>query len=149
MKTKLVAEQGGERTYVLVLDPGEEAFATLTTFAGDEHIEAASLTAIGAFSRAMVGWFDRERHSYRRIPVSQQCELLSAIGDVAVGDDGRPGLHLHVVLGLSDGTTRGGHLLEAIVQPTLEVTLVEMPAHLRRRQRPELGIALIDLAAFR
>jgi hypothetical protein len=72
---------------------------------------------------------------------------LSAIGDIAVGDDGKPVLHIHVVLGLSDGSTRGGHLLEARVQPTLEVTLVEMPAHLRRKQWPELGIALIDLAA--
>ena len=54
---------------------------------------------------------------------------------------------MHVVLGLSDGSTRGGHLLEGMVQPTLEVTLVEAPAHLRRKQRPELGLALIDLAA--
>lgn len=54
---------------------------------------------------------------------------------------------MHVVLGLSDGSTRGGHLLEGTVQPTLEVTLVETPAHLRRKKRPELGIALIDLAA--
>ena len=49
------------------------------------------------------------------------------------------------MLGLSDGSTRDGHLLDGMVQPTLEVTLVETPAHLRRRQRPELGLALIDL----
>ncbi|GLQ76607.1 hypothetical protein GCM10007881_01220 [Mesorhizobium huakuii] len=71
--------------------------------------------------------------------------MLSAIGDVALGDDGKPSLHIHTVLGLSDGTTRGGHLLEAIVQPTLEMTLVEAPGHLRRSRRPELGVALIDL----
>jgi uncharacterized protein len=40
---------------------------------------------------------------------------------------------------------RGGHLLEGIVRPTLEVTIVETAAHLRRKKRPELGIALIDL----
>jgi uncharacterized protein len=50
------------------------------------------------------------------------------------------------VLGLSDGLTRGGHLIEGSVQPTLEVTLIETPAHLRRKKRPELGLALIDLA---
>lgn len=81
--------------------------------------------------------------------MARQCEVLSAIGDIAAGDDGKPSVHLHVVLGLDDGTTRGGHLLDGTVQPTLEVTLVETPAHLRRRQRPELGIALIDLAASR
>jgi predicted DNA-binding protein with PD1-like motif len=49
------------------------------------------------------------------------------------------------VLGLSDGATRGGHLLKGFVRPTLEVMIVEVPRHLRRRKRPELGIALIDL----
>ena len=65
----------------------------------------------------------------------------------AIDYDGKPSLHVHVVLGLSDGTTRGGHLLEGLVRPTLEVTLVETLVHLRRKRRPELGIALIDLAA--
>jgi predicted DNA-binding protein with PD1-like motif len=42
--------------------------------------------------------------------------VLSLIGDVAEGQDG-PILHAHVALGLSDGTTRGGHLLEGLVFP--------------------------------
>jgi predicted DNA-binding protein with PD1-like motif len=71
--------------------------------------------------------------------------VLSAIGDIAIGDDGKPSLHVHAVLGLRDGSTRGGHLLEGIVRPTLEVTVVEAPGHLRRRKRPGLGIALINL----
>ena len=70
--------------------------------------------------------------------------MLSLIGDVAEGQDG-PSLHVHVVLGLSDGTTRGGHLLEGWVFPTLEVVLTETPAELRKVMRPDLGIAVIDL----
>ena len=70
--------------------------------------------------------------------------MLSLIGDVAEGQDG-PILHAHVVLGLSDGTTRGGHLLEGLVFPTLEVVVTETPAELRKVMRPDLGIALIDL----
>ena len=147
MKSKLVAEGDGERTFVLTLDPSEELFSTITGFAERENVGAASLTALGAFSRATVGWFDLENKTYCKIPVAEQSEVLSAIGDIALDDHGRPSLHIHVVLGLSDGSTRGGHLLEGFVRPTLEVTLVEMPAHLRRKKRPELGIALIDLAA--
>ncbi len=147
MKSKLVAESISQRTFVLILDPGEEAFATITGFALQEGVSAASLAAIGAFSTATVGWFDPGSQTYRKIPVAQQCEVLSTIGDVALGDDGKPSVHMHIVLGLSDGSTRGGHLLDGLVQPTLEVILIEAPAHLRRRKRPELGIALIDLAA--
>ena len=147
MKSKLVAETSGQRIFVVVLDPGEEAFASLTDFAGQKGIAGASLTAIGAFEKATVGWFDFGSKSYRKIPVAEQCEVLSAIGDIAVDDIGKPSLHLHAVLGLSDGSTRGGHLLEGMVKPTLEVTVTESPVHLRRTKRPALGIALIDLDA--
>ena len=146
MKSKVIADQAGSRTTVVVLDTGEEAFATLTQFANTAGISGASLTAIGAFENAVVGWFDIATKSYRKIRVDEQCEVLSALGDVATGDDGKASLHVHVVLGLSDGTTRGGHLLEGKVRPTLEVVLEEASAGLRRRKRPELGIALIDLA---
>jgi predicted DNA-binding protein with PD1-like motif len=145
MKSKLVAQDGSGKIHVLVLEPGEEAFEAIEQFAKREAIGGAALTAIGAFSRATVGWFDPETRTYLRIPVEEQCEVLSAVGDVAVGDDGRPAVHIHVVLGMKDGSTRGGHLLEGLVQPTLEVVITEMPKHLRRRRRPELGISLIDL----
>lgn len=147
MKAQLVNEVGEQRTFVVVLDPGEEAFGALTEFAAGQRIGSASLTAIGAFERATVGWFDLNAKTYCKIPIDEQCEVLSAIGDIAFGDDGKPSLHVHAVLGLSDGTTRGGHLLEGIVRPTLEVTVVESPGYLRRRKRPEIGAALIDLNA--
>lgn len=123
------------------------SLATLTKFANDAGITAASLTAIGAFESATVGWFDFERKAYRETEVGQQCEVLSAIGDVAVNDEGKASLHLHVVLGLCDGTTRGGHLLKGKVRPTLEVVLTDTPAKLRRKKQADIGIALIDLDA--
>ncbi len=146
MKSTDVYAEGGSRTTIVVLDSGEEAFATLTHFADATGISGASLTAIGAFESAVVGWFDFATRSYRKIRVDQQCEVLSAIGDIATGDDGKASLHVHVVLGLSDGTTRGGHLLEGKVHPTLEVVIEETRVGLRRRKQPGLGIALIDLA---
>jgi predicted DNA-binding protein with PD1-like motif len=147
MKSKRIAADDKAQVHVVILDTGEEAFAALTRFVREAGISAASLTAIGAFERATVGWFDIASKSYRKIEVGEQCEVLSALGDVADGDDGQPSLHVHVVLGLADGSTRGGHLLAGMVRPTLEVVLTEVPATLRRRKRADLGIALIDLAA--
>jgi uncharacterized protein len=143
MKYKVV-EDADVVTYVVVCDPGDEAVAALTQFARAERLEAAQITAVGAFEHATVGWFDRAARDYRRIPVSEQCEVLSLLGDVAEGQDG-PILHMHTVLGLPDGTTRGGHLLEGKVFPTLEVVVTETPATLRKVLRPDIGIALIDL----
>jgi uncharacterized protein len=147
MKSTKVAGDAGLETRVAVLDSGEEAVAALTKFANDAQLTTASLTAIGAFEKATVGWFDFEKKTYKKIEVGEQCEVLSAIGDVAIGDDGKASLHVHVVLGLSDGTTRGGHLLAGTVRPTLEVVLIDTPSHLRRKKKPDLGIALIDLEA--
>jgi predicted DNA-binding protein with PD1-like motif len=147
MKSNAVSGHAGAKVEVVILDSGEEAFATLTRFANARALTAASLTAIGAFERATVGWFDFASKTYKKIPVNEQCEVLSALGDIAVGDDGTASLHIHVVLGLSDGTTRGGHLLEGTVRPTLEVMVTETPATLRRKKRADLGIALIDADA--
>lgn len=144
MRSRLAADEGSERTFVLILDEGEEAFAAITAFAADKGLNSASLTALGAFARAKVGWFDLEAKAYRPIAVDEQCEALSLIGDIATGDDGKPSLHMHAVLGLKDGSVRGGHFLEGQVRPTLEVVVVETAAHLHRRRRPDLGIALID-----
>ncbi len=151
MKAKLVAG-GMTVTYVVVFEEGEEAFSGLTEWAADHQVSAAQVTAVGAFERATVGWFDRAVRDYRRIEIAQQCEVLSLLGDIALGapDDGgtpRPQPHLHAVLGLSDGTTRGGHLLEGRVWPTLEVVVRETPAQLRKTHKPDVGLALIDLGS--
>jgi predicted DNA-binding protein with PD1-like motif len=147
MKSTKIASDAGAAARVVILESGEEAFAALTKLANDAGITTASLTAIGAFESATVGWFDFDKKTYKKIEVAQQCEVLSAIGDIAVGDDGKASLHVHVVLGLSDGTTRGGHFLEGKVRPTLEVVLADTPAKLRRKKRADIGIALIDLEA--
>ena len=142
MKSKLLHENG-ERTFVLVFEKGDEAMAELQSFARAHGLTAARFTAIGAFSDAKLGYFDRERKEFEEIDVGEQVEVLSLLGDVAV-EDGKPRVHAHVVLGRSDGSALGGHLLEAHVWPTLEVVLDESPAHLRKRSDSETGLALID-----
>ncbi|GHG54235.1 hypothetical protein GCM10012320_25280 [Sinomonas cellulolyticus] len=142
MKTTRLPSDGGA-VFVLVGEPGEDAFGVLSEFAKGNQLTAAQITGVGAFRRATVGWFDRDAKDYRRIPVDQQCELLSLVGDIAAADDG-PQVHAHVVLGLPDGTTRGGHLLSGEIWPTLEVVIRETPAVLRKTSHPELGLALID-----
>ena len=143
MRSKII-EDADVVTYVVVCGPGDEAVVALEQFARAERLEASQVTAVGGFERATVGWFDHTAKDFRRIPVEEQCEVLSLTGDIAEGPDG-PSLNVHVVLGLSDGTTRGGHLIEGRVFPTLEVVVTENPAELRKAMHPELGIALIDL----
>jgi predicted DNA-binding protein with PD1-like motif len=146
MKSKLL-DATGQKTFALVFDKGDEVVGELTAFAKGERVRAAHFTAIGAFSEVTLGYFDRGRKDYKRMAIGEQVEVLSLIGDVALDDKGAPKVHAHVVVGLSDSQTRGGHLLSARVWPTLEVILVESPAYLRKRHDPDTGLALIDPAA--
>lgn len=137
-----------QKTFALIFDKGDEVIRETTAFARREGVTTAHFTAIGALRDAVLGYFDPARKDYRRIPVTEQVEVLTLAGDIAV-QDGEPKVHAHVVLGLPDGSTRGGHLLEAHVWPTLELVLTESPAALRRRSDPETGLALIDIDASR
>lgn len=143
MRSKLLHRNGGA-TYALVFAAGDEVIAGLTAFAKEQHLDATDFTALGAFSGAILGFFDIAQRDYRKIPVDEQAEVLSLIGNITLEQD-EPKIHAHTVLGLADGTTRGGHLLEGNVRPTLELVLTESPVQLRRRFDPAVGLALIDL----
>ena len=140
MEAKKLDRDGN--TFALIFSTGEDPVAGLTRFAEEQRIGAASFTAIGAFSEADLGYFDWEKKDYERIPVREQVEVLSLIGDIALDGDRRK-VHAHVVLGRRDGAACGGHLLSARVRPTLEVIVEAAPAHLRRVHDPVSGLALI------
>ncbi len=138
------ASIGSEKVHVLIFDTGDEVQKELLQYAREKKIHSAHFTAIGAFSRAVLGYFDWEKKEYLKIPVNDQVECVSLIGDIALGKDG-PKLHAHLVVGKRDGSVLGGHLLEAHVRPTLELVLSETPAHLHREVDPESGLALIKV----
>jgi uncharacterized protein len=145
MRAKLISDQA-EKTYAVIFDTGDEVASGLLEFAKRNRLAGSHLTAIGAFSDVVLGYFDWQTKEYRKIPLHEQVEVLSLVGDIALAK-GEPKIHAHVVVGKSDGTAHGGHLLEAHVRPTLEVLVVESPRHLRRTPDPESGLALIDLGA--
>lgn len=145
MATSKILHTDPPRTFVVVCDRGDSVADTLLAFAEREQLGSASFTAIGGFSRATLAYFDVKTTQYEDIPVDEQVEVLTLAGDIVHGDDAGWRLHAHAVLGRRDGSTRGGHLRDAIVRPTLEVMVTESPRTVRRRHDPDTGLALIDL----
>ncbi len=143
MKAKLLTQQA-DKTYALVFETGDQFLPLLLDFAKQHELSGSHFTAIGAFRSVTLGYFDLERKDYKKIPVNEQVEVLSLVGDIAL-DKSQPKIHAHVVVGKSDGAAMGGHILEATIRPTLEVMLVETPKALRRKMDPATGLALIDL----
>jgi uncharacterized protein len=133
-----------EKTFAIVFDSKEEAVASLRSFAVNNSVTAAHFTGIGGFSDVVLGYYDWETKTYVRIPVPEQVELVSLIGDITLEKE-TPMIHAHAVIAKRDGSTAGGHLLEAHVRPTLELVLTESPVHLKRKFDPESGLPLIKL----
>jgi uncharacterized protein len=143
MRSKQVAEN--PKTFVVILDTGDEILSSLKQLAQTEHLAGSSFKAIGALSDVELGWFNWESRKYQTaVKLKEQVELLSLIGDIALKDN-EPQIHAHLVVGRQDGTAHGGHLLRATVRPTCEIVITESPQHLQRKIDPDSGIALIRL----
>jgi uncharacterized protein len=144
MESKLISEREGLKTYAIVYGKGDEFMSGLQGFAAQHALAASQFTAIGAFSNAILGYFDRQMRDYKKIPVNEQVEVLSLVGNITISK-GEYKVHAHVVLGKSDAIAIGGHILEAHVWPTLEVVVEEASKHLLRQTDPQTGLALLDL----
>ena len=145
MKSKLLQMVNGQRTFALVFETGDEVAAGMLEFAKEQRLLGSHLTGIGAFQDAVLGYWDWTTREYRRIPLREQVEVVSLVGNIALGPEGDPKVHAHVVVSKSDGTAHGGHLLEGHVRPTLEAVVIESPEHLQRSMDPETGLALLKV----
>jgi predicted DNA-binding protein with PD1-like motif len=138
-----VLSDGDAKTYLLEFAAGQEVMHGLLAFARQHKLVAGHLTGIGAISHAVIGYFDPQTKSYLRKDEPGQAEVLSLTGNLALNDN-EPFFHVHVALGLRDGSARGGHLFEATVRPTVEVVLTTYAKPLRRKIDPETGLPLLD-----
>ncbi|HHN93504.1 MAG TPA: DUF296 domain-containing protein [Anaerolineae bacterium] len=133
--------------YLVRLETGDEVQTALKSLARRERIGFAALYGIGAFQRVTLGYFDDEAKSYRTRTLEEQVEVLSLSGNISRGEDGGVVAHIHVVVGRADYHLLGGHLVEAVVRPTLEVVVTTLPTTVQRRQDPATGLQLWDLGA--
>ncbi|HEY2722551.1 MAG TPA: PPC domain-containing DNA-binding protein [Chitinophagaceae bacterium] len=143
MKSKLI-NNDNMKTFAVVFDDGEEVIQTLQDFARQNNLRASQFTGIGAFSEVTLGFFDFTKKDYLRTEITEQVELLSLLGDITLNKE-KHQIHPHVVVGKRDGTAHGGHLLRAIVHPTLELIINESPGYLQRELNKETGLPLIKI----
>lgn len=144
MKYQLLGSDAGVRKLAAVFDVNDDVLAALQQLCERENVTSAELRGIGGFRTATVAFYNLETKTYEPIAVDEQVEVLSFLGNVAEYQ-GKAKIHAHCVLGHRDGRTTGGHLLAATVRPTLELLIDELPSRLRRVDRADIGIPLIEL----
>jgi predicted DNA-binding protein with PD1-like motif len=145
MQVQLLSGEEQTKEYAVIFGKGDEAVSGLVEFAEKYHITSAHFTAIGALNEATLAWFDPQRKMYKKIPIHGQVEVIGMSGDIALYL-GKTVVHTHMIVGTSDGTTRGGHVLDAYVSPTLEAIVTVDPIAMQKRFDPETDLTLIDPA---
>lgn len=119
MKVKLLSTVGEVKTYAIIFAKGDEAVSGMTEFAQKYKVKSAHYQAIGDALHMEMGWFDYKRKEFLVIEVDSS-EVTSFTGDIASYHN-KPVAHTHMTTSLRDGSVKGGHLLQLIVGPTLEV----------------------------
>jgi uncharacterized protein len=145
LKVKLLSTAGKIKTYILIFSKGDEVVAGLTEFAKTNNIRSGHYTGIGDALSAKAGWFDYGLKKFKIIPIDT-AEVSSFAGDIA-WYKGNPIAHTHMSAAVKDGSVKGGHLLELISGPTMEIILVAEPISLYKKLDPEFEAALIDPGA--
>src|SRR6266481_1801276 len=145
MQVQLLNPGEPTKRYAVIFYQGDEAFSGLLEFAEKYDVTSAHFTAIGALNGAALGWFDPKRKMYKKIPINGQHEVIGMSGDIALYQ-GKPVVHTHMEVGNPDGTTHGGHVLEAYASPTLEVMVTVDPVTMQKRFDPATDLTLIDPA---
>ncbi|MDE3108918.1 MAG: DUF296 domain-containing protein [Acidobacteriota bacterium] len=116
-------------TYRISFSTGDEILSGLTEFAEQHHIVSARVSGIGGLISAKLGWGSPTVPGMKEFDVAQKCELVSLTGLISMRGQ-HPYVHLHGVVAFSDGSTRGGHVIEAHVDPLAEIFVITTAAPL-------------------
>lgn len=136
------------RAHLFRLPKGSDILEALTDYCRRRRIRLAAVQLIGATSKVCFGYYDQRRRVYVKRTFRQEMEILSGAGNVSL-KDGRPFLHLHVVMGDVRLKAWGGHLFPGSEVFAAEALITELdgPA-LERSPDPETGLALWPCQGF-
>ncbi len=129
--------------YVVRMDRGEEVMETLTALCEQEGIRLASVEAIGAVDRAVVGLYDVGEKVYHKKEFTEPMELTSLLGTVTE-KDGKPYLHLHATFCDANMQAHGGHVNALHISATCEMVLRLLPGQVGRQLDEVTGLNLFD-----
>lgn len=122
--TRVTEFASTSRTFEVTMRKGDEVASGLTEFAEKYHVTGASVSGLGALNHVVLGWYDPEKRAYKTNVIDEECELVALTGNIVI-ENGKPFMHAHAVIALKDGTTRGGHLIEARVAVEMQAFVTD------------------------
>jgi predicted DNA-binding protein with PD1-like motif len=114
------------KTYKVSMRPGDEVMSGLMRFAAAHPMVQAQLSGVGGVRSAVLAWYDPKVRAFKRIEVNEKCEISGVTGTITTTAQGKPNVHLHLVLTRQDGSSVSGHLISAVIDPVLEVFVTDL-----------------------
>jgi predicted DNA-binding protein with PD1-like motif len=131
-------------TYIVRLDAGEKIVETLKALCERDAIGGGFFNGLGAVAEAEIGYFDPAAKDYNWVKLSGPREIVTLCGNISKVD-GQPFIHAHIALGDNTFAVRGGHLKEAVVSVTCEVTLTRFRDDIGRTKDEATGFLKLAL----
>ena len=128
-------------TIVARIDRGEEILAAVREIAGTEHIQLASVSALGATNDFTVGVYSVDEKQYHANDFKGNFEIVSLTGTINTMD-GEFYTHLHMSAGDEKGQVFGGPLNRAVVSAVCEMVITVIDGVVDRRFSEEIGLNL-------
>lgn len=128
-------------TIVARIDRGEEILTAVREIAGAEHIQLASVSALGATNDFTVGVYSVDEKQYHANDFKGNFEIVSLTGTINTMD-GEFYTHLHMSAGDEKGQVFGGHLNRAVVSAVCEMVITVIDGVVDRRFSEEIGLNL-------
>ena len=119
---------GARRTYKISFKAGDDIMGGMMRLAAAHPMQQAQLSGVGGVRGAVLAWYDPRARAFKQIAVNEKCEISGVTGTITTDAQGKPNVHLHLVLTREDGSTVSGHLLGGTVDPVLEVFVTDLGA---------------------
>ncbi|MEO0080250.1 MAG: PPC domain-containing DNA-binding protein [candidate division WOR-3 bacterium] len=130
--------------YQLRLERGEEVMATLLDFVRKRRIRSGLVLGLGAAEELVLGCYDLKHKKYLKRRFRAEHEIAALVGNIA-WDETEPICHIHAVIGNRQFATYSGHLFEARVAATCEVSILPGQKRLSRSLDPSTGLRFLRL----
>jgi uncharacterized protein len=131
-----------KRTIIGQFPYGTDLLEELTQFVQKENIRCGRVHGIGATIHAIVAYYDQSTKKYCPMEFGGGMEILNLTGNVSIRD-GKPFVHVHILLGDPDGKIFGGHLMPGTKLWACEIFIDEFEGdELVREQNEKTGLFL-------
>jgi predicted DNA-binding protein with PD1-like motif len=117
---------GAGKTWKVSFKQGDDVMGGMARFAAAHPMQQAQLAGVGGTIKATLAWYDPKVRAFKLIAVNEKCEISAITGTITTDAQGKPNVHLHLVLTRQDGSTVSGHLISATVDPILEVFVTDL-----------------------